>query len=85
MAKYDPLTAFLRRQSPDKRIIQLSFQRLEEILGDSLPPSAHYNRTWWGNTVNGTHVQAHAWLNAGWMVDSVDLSRRHVTFVLGRP
>jgi hypothetical protein len=85
MAKYDPITAFLRRQPSEKDAIQLSFQRLEEIIGDDLPPSAYYDRTWWGNTVNRTRVQAHAWLNAGWMVDSVDLARRHVTFVRGRP
>ncbi|WP_446686994.1 DUF7662 domain-containing protein [Phytohabitans kaempferiae] len=45
-----------------------------------LPPSAHYLRTWWGNTVNETRVQAHAWLTASWRVESVDLARKLVTF-----
>ena len=85
MAKYDPLTAFLQRQPPDKDRLQMSFQRVEEILGAALPPSARYDRTWWGNTVNRTRVQAHAWLNAVWRVETVELGRQSVTFVRGRP
>ncbi len=85
MAKYDPLTAFLQRQSSDKDMIRMSFQRLEEIIDGPLPPGAHYDRTWWGNTVNQTRVQAHAWLNAVWKVESVDLAGELVTFVRGRP
>jgi hypothetical protein len=85
MAKYGPLTAFLRRQPDGKDEIRMSFQRLEAILGDTLPPSARYDRTWWGNTVNRTRVQAHAWLKAGWMVHAVDLRRSLVTYVRGRP
>jgi hypothetical protein len=85
MAKYDPITAFLQRQPSDKDTIRMSFQRLEEVIGDSLPPSARYDRTWWGNTVNRTRVQAHAWLNAGWKVESVDFGREVVTFARGEP
>lgn len=59
----------------------LTFLRLEEIIGAPLPPSARYDRTWWGNTINRTRVQAHAWLNAIWKVDAVDLDRGTVTFV----
>jgi hypothetical protein len=83
VAKYDPLTAFLKRQERDT--IRMSFQRLEEIIAASLPPSARSDRTWWGNTVNRTRVQAHAWLNAGWKVDVVDLGRELVTFMRGQP
>ena len=46
MAKYDPLTFFLSRQPSDKAAVRMSFQRLEEILEASLPPSARYDRTW---------------------------------------
>jgi hypothetical protein len=83
MAKYDPLTAFLQRQERDT--IRMSFQRLEEIIAAPLPPTARSDRTWWGNTFNRTRVQAHAWLNAGWKVDVVDLARELVTFMRGRP
>lgn len=85
MAKYDPLTAFLQRQPVHTDRVRMSFQRLEEILGDTLPPSAHSDRTWWGNTVNRTRVQAHAWLYAVWRVEAVDLDRELVTFARGRP
>jgi hypothetical protein len=82
MAKYDPLTAVLQRQERDT--IRMSFQRLEEIIAASLPPTARSDRTWWNNTFNRTRVQAHAWLNAGWKVDVVDLTRETVTFMRGR-
>lgn len=83
MGKYDLLTAFLQRHGADT--IGVSFQRLEQIIGDSLPPSARADRTWWGNTRNRMRVQAHAWLNAGWTVKVVDLGRESVTFVKGQP
>ncbi|MGW4467689.1 DUF7662 domain-containing protein [Micromonospora sp. NPDC004704] len=82
MAKYEPLTAFLQRQ--DRDTIRMSFQRLEEIIAASLPPTARSDRTWWGNTFNKTRVQAHAWLNAGWQVDSIDLPCESVTFIRSR-
>jgi hypothetical protein len=82
MAKYDPLTTFLRRQ--EQSTVRMSFRRLEEIIAAPLPASARYDRTWWGNTVNKTRVQAHAWLHASWKVDSVDLPRELVTFGRGR-
>jgi hypothetical protein len=82
MAKYEPLTAFLKRQ--EGGTIRMSFQRLEEIIAAPLPPNARSDRTWWGNTSNRTRVQAHAWLNAGWTVDVVDLTRELVTFRHGR-
>ena len=78
MAKYEPLAAFLRRL--EQASIRMSFQRLEEIIAAPLPPSARLDRTWWGNTVNRTRVQAHAWLNAGWEVDTVDLPQEVVIF-----
>jgi hypothetical protein len=82
MAKYDPLTAFLQRQ--DRDAVRMSFQRLEEIIAASLPATARSDRTWWGNTFNRARVQAHAWLNAGWKVDVIDLTRELVTFIRSR-
>jgi hypothetical protein len=76
------MTDFLKRH--ERGEIRMSFQRLEEVLGARLPPSARYDRTWWGNTSHRTRVQAHAWLNAGWKVHTVDLTRELVTFTRGR-
>ncbi len=84
MPKYEPLGEFLRRQADEKYTIHMSFRRLEEIIGEPLPASAR-RREWWGNETAGTHVQAHAWLNAGWSLDKVDLDRGVVTFRRGRP
>lgn len=82
MAKYEPLTAFLKRQEGPS--IRMSFQRLEVIIDARLPPSARSDRTWWGNTVNRTRVQAHAWLNAGWEVNAVHLAQEVVIFTRRR-
>ncbi|MDG4829049.1 hypothetical protein O7627_06980 [Solwaraspora sp. WMMD1047] len=82
MAKYDPLTAFLQRQERDT--VRMSFRRLEEIIAASLPPTARSDRTWWGNTLNRTRVQAHSWLSAGWKVDVIDLRRELATFIRDR-
>lgn len=62
----------------------MSFDRLADVIEGSLP-RARYDRTWWGNTVNQTRLQAHARLNAVFKVQSVDLGRELVTFVRGRP
>ncbi|WP_443673260.1 DUF7662 domain-containing protein [Micromonospora coerulea] len=58
MAKYDPLTAFLKRH--ERAEIRMSFQRLEEVLGARLPASARSDRTWWaipstGHAIKHTH------------------------------
>ena len=82
MAKDQPLTVFLKRQ--DRPSIRMSFQRLEEIIAAPLPPGARTDRTWWGNIVNRTRVQAHASLDAGREVDAVDLPHEVVTFTRRR-
>lgn len=82
MAKYDPLTAFLQWSGAGP--VRMSFQRLEEIIAASLPPTARSDRTWWGNTLNRTRVQAHSWLSAGWKVDTIDLRRELATFIRDR-
>jgi hypothetical protein len=51
MAKYDPLTTFLKRQERDT--IRMSFQRIEEILGAHLPTTARSDRTWWATQSTG--------------------------------
>jgi hypothetical protein len=75
--KYGALAVFLASQPGDE--ITCPFTRVENILGDSLPQTALVNRAWWANNPQG-HVQARAWLGAGWQVASVDLRARSVTF-----
>jgi hypothetical protein len=84
MGKYDPLIAFLQGQPSDTDAVEMSFRRLEQIIGDRLPPTARADPTWWDNTVDRNRAQAHAWLSAVWKVRSVDLDGQVVTFVRGR-
>ena len=78
MSKYYSLEQYLRNNPNTK--ITLTFREIEEILGFSLPNSAHtYPDAWWGNDI--THTQACSWLNAGWEVKSVNMTALSVTFV----
>jgi hypothetical protein len=82
MGKYDPLTAFLRRQ-PAKEV-RLSFQDImdEDKIGIDLPRSAREYRELWANESSpGTrHTQCVAWRRAGWHVKRVDPVREFVIF-----
>ncbi len=78
MGKYDPLRAHLL--ALDKPRTSMSFEEVGFVVG-GLPRSAFEHRAWWSNEANGSHVQARAWLEARHRVESVDLSRRRVTFL----
>ena len=75
MAKYDRLTEWLK-----KPLLPLTFDEIEKIIGERLPPSAGQYRPWWGNELNAESRQSHAWLDAGWKVESVDLKNKRVVF-----
>ena len=75
MNKYAPLEQFL--QSSDQGFISMTFSELEQILGDTLPKSAYIYDAWWGN---GWHLQARAWLDAGYKAEQVHLEKQTVCF-----
>ena len=75
-SKYYPLFEYLQQQ-PDSSLLELSFAEIEEILGKSLPPSAHTTRAWWANTQT---AQGRAWQEAKWLVDNVDFEEKYVIF-----
>ena len=83
MGKYDPLTDFLRRQLGNR--VQISFEQMEDadIIGIVLPRSAKERREWWGNETSAQtrHKQCLSWLQAGYQVETVDLSEEFVVFV----
>jgi hypothetical protein len=81
MSKYEPLQRFLR--SRKEREVPLSFEAIEDVLGFDLPRSARLYAPWWSN-VGGTHVQASAWLDAGWRTSNVDVPGGRVVFVRDR-
>ena len=78
--KYYPLQQYLTNLSTSKRDVTLSFLHIEKIINGKLPPSAFNHRAWWSNEQNGQHSHAHAWMNAGWKVDTVDQRQKWVRF-----
>lgn len=79
--KYDPLEKYLRSLPRAQEEVTLSFENIEQVLNDALPLSAYQDRAWWGNQAQGTQVEVIAWMDAGWMVDTVDLVEKRVKFV----
>jgi hypothetical protein len=88
MAKYDALRDYLNGLPRVQRRVSLGFRRLEDLLGEPLPPSASKYEAWWlgGRAPVGKaqewrdQVQEQAWRAAGWTVDEVDLILKNVTF-----
>ena len=76
MGKYDPLADFLSSQGAEH--VQLTFRRIEDIIGDRLPPSARKYPAWWANDI--THIHGRVWLEAGWKTESVNLGREDISF-----
>ena len=80
-SKYTPLEHFLRGLPINQQEVTMSFEQIERILNDKLPQSATQHRAWWSNETEGSHVEAHAWLDAGWKMDSVDQHQQWVRFL----
>jgi hypothetical protein len=57
----------------------MSFSEIERILGSTLPPSARRHEAWWSNNPTG-HVNAQAWLGAGYRTENVDIAGEAVVF-----
>jgi transcriptional regulator with XRE-family HTH domain len=76
-SKYYPLHTYLRQQSLDQ--LTLTLAEIESLLGVPLPASARSRRAWWSNRSRGA-VQANAWMEAGYHVETIDLGREQITF-----
>ena len=77
MPKYEPLARHLAKSQG--QAIELSFDEVEKILGLRLPGSARRHAAWWSNH-GGSHVQAQAWLAAGFETERVDLASGRLVF-----
>lgn len=77
VGKYGEIGAQLRRHTGSSW--SPSFNELADLVPGGLPPSAYEHSAWWSNS--SSHVQAQAWLAAGWQSQDVDLRARRVTFV----
>jgi len=77
MGIYDPLYDWLRGRTDNR--IPVTFAQVEGILHFDLPNTARSRSQWWQN--NSTrHVQAHAWLEAGFHTEDVNLRDETVVF-----
>jgi hypothetical protein len=47
--KYAPLEHYLRDLPVTRKEATLSFEQIERILNDKLPPSAYQYQAWWAN------------------------------------
>jgi hypothetical protein len=79
--KYTPLEHYLRNLPANQKEVTLSFEQIETIIKSKLPSSAYGYRQWWENKKEGNHVNARAWANAGWKVESVDFNRKQARLV----
>src|SRR5882724_7738945 len=77
MAKYDGLGRFLGARTAAQ--VAMTFDEIEQVVGAKLPASAHKLPEWWTNNPTG-HVQARAWLAAGFEIAEVDRAGKHVVF-----
>jgi len=75
--KYEPLKRYL--ETAAQRAVPLTFKQIETILGAALPASARKHAAWWSNSPTG-HVNAQAWLDAGYASEQVDLVGERLVF-----
>jgi hypothetical protein len=75
MGKYDPLHRYLSRKAADE--LEMTFTDLERVLGAMLSNGAA-RREWWANETSAStrHVQAHAWMAAGYYAFLVEGEER---------
>lgn len=79
MGAYAPLNAWLSRQPANVHHVPTTFEQIERILGAPLPPTARRKSQWWENNAT-RHVQARAWLDAGFETRDVNLTNETLTF-----
>jgi hypothetical protein len=79
--KYSPLEQYLRDLPVNQEEAVITFEQIERILKTSLPTSAREDASWWGNQAKGFTVEIISWMNAGWLVDQVNLWEKWVKFV----
>lgn len=77
MSKYDVLASYLK--SRVTQTVPMTFSEIERVLGFKLPASAFEYAAWWSNESTG-HVQARAWMRAGFETEAVDVDAKRVVF-----
>jgi hypothetical protein len=75
--KYERLNEFLKRQTASE--VPMTFADIEALIGSSLPASARKHRPWWSNNASNS-VITHAWLDAGYKTERVDMGSERLVF-----
>ena len=73
---YTPFANFLKSQKNNS--ISLTFEKIEQVLGKTMPSSAYKHLAWWSNSP--THPLMNEILHAGWMSKKPNLQKRTVSF-----
>jgi len=82
MGKYEPLSQYLRKSG--QNLVRMRFEEIEKVLGFPLPPSSRRHRAWWSNNPDN-NVMTHAWIDAGYRSEDVDLENRRLVFRRAAP
>lgn len=77
--RYAKLALWLKSVGHLQDSVEKTFGDIERILGGPLPPAASEHRSWWAND-SVSHPQSRLWLEVGWRIYSVNLSKRSVVF-----
>ncbi len=79
--KYFPLEQYLRNVPENQKVMTLSFEQIEKIIGGKLPASAYDYPQWWEHATEGNHRNTRAWTNAGWKIEDLNLEQKRVKLV----
>lgn len=77
MSKYRTLFQYFQTQATD--FLRMTFDEVEREAGFKLPASARAHQAWWAND-RMRHVQAKAWLDAGFESEQVDMKAQMLVF-----
>jgi hypothetical protein len=78
-SKYYPLHVHFLDLPTSIATYDISFEEVEDAIGQPLPTGARSHRAWWGNSWTG-HSQSRAWLLAGWKLVAVDLEAETASY-----
>lgn len=78
--KYDAVTRYFKHNGGSQ--VTLTFTQFDEVLFpvSGLPKSARESQDWWANDYKHPEKGAYGWLNAGYEVVQVNLSKEYVVF-----
>ena len=82
MSKYRTLSQYFQAQGTD--FLRMTFDEVEREAGFKLPRSARAHQAWWAND-RMRHVQAKAWLDAGFETEQVDMRAQMLVFRRVKP